>query len=75
MATLREIRERRLVALANIVMDNLSIRSQTQLQELLRQRGIEATQSSISRDLRELRIHRVKGRYVLKAWQPVKPPK
>lgn len=72
MATLREIRERRREALANIVMDNRSIRSQTQLQVLLQERGIEATQSSISRDLKELGIHRVKGRYVLKAWQPVK---
>ena len=34
-------------------MDNRSIRSQTKLQELLRERGIEATQSSISRDLRD----------------------
>jgi transcriptional regulator of arginine metabolism len=72
MATLREIRDKRRGALADIVMDNRSIRSQTQLQDLLRERGIEATQSSISRDLRELGIHRVKGRYVLKAWQPVK---
>ena len=72
MATMREIREKRREALADIIMDNRSIRSQTTLQELLRQRGIEASQSSISRDLRELRIHRVKGRYVLKAWQPVK---
>src|SRR5437764_1238723 len=72
MATMREIRDKRREALANIVMDNRSIRSQTKLQELLRERGIEATQSSISRDLRDLGIHRVKGRYVLKAWQPVK---
>src|SRR4051794_10164395 len=72
MATMREIRERRREVLANIVMDNRSIRSQTKLQELLLERGIEATQSSISRDLRDLGIHRVKGRYVLKAWQPVK---
>src|SRR5258707_10366777 len=72
METAREIREKRREALADIVMDNRSIRSQTQLQVLLQERGIEATQSSISRDLRELGIHRVKGRYVLKAWQPVK---
>ena len=72
METAREIREKRRGALADIVMDNRSIRSQIQLQELLRARGIEATQSSISRDLRELGIHRVKGRYVLKAWQPVR---
>src|SRR5258708_16463086 len=72
MATAREIREKRREALADIVMDNRSIRSQPQLQALLQERGIEATQSSISRDLRELGIHRVKGRYVLKAWQPVK---
>ena len=72
MTSLKEIREKRREALADIVMDNRSIRSQTQLQELLEQRGIQATQSSISRDLRQLGIHRVKGRYVLKAWQPVK---
>jgi transcriptional regulator of arginine metabolism len=72
METAREIREKRREALADIVMDNRSIRSQTQLQVLLQERGIEATQSSISRDLRELGIHRVKGRYALKAWQPVK---
>lgn len=72
MATAKEIREKRREALADIVMDNRSIRSQPQLQALLQDRGIEATQSSISRDLRELGIHRVKGRYVLKAWQPVK---
>lgn len=67
----REIRERRRQALLDIVMDNRQIRSQTELQELLRQRGIEATQSSISRDLREIGVRRVKGRYTLRVWKAV----
>jgi transcriptional regulator of arginine metabolism len=66
-----EIRERRRQALLDIVMENRLIRSQTELQELLRQRGIEATQSSISRDLREIGVRRVKGRYTLRVWKPV----
>jgi transcriptional regulator of arginine metabolism len=37
----------------------------------LREIGIAATQSSISRDLQELGIKRVKGRYVLKPWREV----
>jgi transcriptional regulator of arginine metabolism len=66
-----EIRERRRQALLDIVMENRQIRSQTELQEMLRERGIEATQSSISRDLREIGVRRVKGRYTLRIWKAV----
>jgi transcriptional regulator of arginine metabolism len=66
-----EIRERRRKALLDIVMDNRLISSQTEFQELLRQKGIEATQSSISRDLREIGVRRVKGRYTLRIWKTV----
>ncbi|MEA2599967.1 MAG: transcriptional regulator of arginine metabolism [Acidobacteriota bacterium] len=71
MPSSREIREGRRKALLDIVIDNRLIRSQTELQELLRERGIEATQSSISRDLREIGVRRVKGRYTLRIWKTV----
>lgn len=64
-------RYRRQEALLEILMDRRNIGSQTELQELLRERGIEATQSSVSRDLKELGIKRVKGRYVLPPWRSV----
>ena len=40
------------------------VRDQAQLVALLGKRGIEATQSSVSRDLRELGVAKVAGRYV-----------
>jgi transcriptional regulator of arginine metabolism len=64
-------RYRRQEALLEILMDRRNIGSQTELQELLRARGIEATQSSVSRDLKDLGIKRVKGRYVLPPWRSV----
>ncbi|HYC77416.1 MAG TPA: arginine repressor [Planctomycetota bacterium] len=42
-----------------------AIRSQAELAEALGQLGFEITQSSLSRDLRELRAAKVEGRYVL----------
>lgn len=43
------------------------VRSQAELVELLDREGIAATQSSVSRDLRELGAAKVGGRYVLPA--------
>ena len=40
------------------------VRDQAQLVALLERRGIEATQSSVSRDLRELGVAKVAGQYV-----------
>ena len=64
-------RYRRQEALLEVLMDRRNIGSQTELQEFLRERGIEATQSSISRDLKDMGIKRVKGRYVLPPWRSV----
>lgn len=64
-------RYRRQEALLEILMDRRNVGSQTELQELLRERGIEVTQSSVSRDLKDLGIKRVKGRYVLPPWRAV----
>ena len=67
----REIRSRRQDAILELIAERKSIRSQAELQEMLLERGIQATQPSISRDLQELGIKRVKGRYVLRAWRDV----
>jgi transcriptional regulator of arginine metabolism len=40
------------------------VRDQAQVVALLERRGIEATQSSVSRDFRELGVAKVAGRYV-----------
>jgi transcriptional regulator of arginine metabolism len=40
------------------------VRRQSELTQLLRQRGFEVTQSSISRDLRELGVLKASGRYL-----------
>ena len=64
-------KKRRLEAIGDLITEYPSIGSQAELVELLGQIGIKATQSSISRDLQELGIRRVKGRYVLKPWKEV----
>lgn len=65
-AGLRERRAQRQKLVADLIAKHRGIRSQGQLQELLQQRGVLATQSSISRDLRDLGVRRVKGIYVIK---------
>lgn len=62
-------KKRRLEAIGGLITEYPSIGSQAELVELLGGLGIKATQSSISRDLQELGIRRVKGRYVLKPWR------
>src|SRR3954462_8583924 len=47
------------------------IGSQAELVDQLRKIGFRTTQSSVSRDLQELGIRRVNGRYVLKPWREV----
>lgn len=64
-------KKRRLEAIGDLITEYPSIGSQAELVDLLGQIGIKATQSSISRDLQELGIRRVKGRYVLKPWKEV----
>ncbi len=51
-------------ALRDLIREHV-IRSQRELSDLLRARGFEATQSSISRDLADLQVSKVRNRYVL----------
>lgn len=69
--TMSKEKKRRLEAIGDLITEKKSISSQQELVDLLAEIGIKATQSSISRDLQELGIRRVKGRYVLKPWRPV----
>ena len=67
----REGRVLRQEAIIDILVEKKGVRSQEELVELLRERGFSATQSSISRDLQEIGVRRVKGRYVLQPWKKV----
>ena len=51
-------------AIVRILRDGL-VRKQQDLVRLLKKSGLEATQSSISRDLRDLGVSKASGRYVL----------
>jgi transcriptional regulator of arginine metabolism len=55
----RESRQQEILA----ILDSRRVKSQGELVELLRQRGIEVTQSSVSRDLRDLGVAWMGGRY------------
>lgn len=71
MAAQRESRVLRQEAILEILVENKGVRSQEELVGLLAQRGFSATQSSVSRDLQEIGVRRVKGRYVLQPWKKV----
>lgn len=64
-------KKRRLEVIGDLIAERRSIGSQQELVDLLAAMGISSTQSSISRDLQELGVKRVKGRYVLKPWRTV----
>lgn len=59
----KETRQREILA----ILPSARVTSQLELVEMLRQRGITATQSSVSRDLRDLGVARVGGRYLAPA--------
>jgi len=61
----RNVRERRQQAILEILTEGQLVEQQRDLVDLLRERGIPATQSSISRDLRDLGIVRFGDQYVL----------
>ena len=63
---MRERRAQRQKLVAELITRHKTIRNQTELQKLLEGRGVLTTQSSISRDLRDLGVRQVKGVYVLK---------
>lgn len=66
-----EARDRRRRAIMEILQGSIPVASQREIVDLLRERGIEATQSSVSRDLQDLGAVRVEGRYEINAWADV----
>jgi transcriptional regulator of arginine metabolism len=75
-----EVQERRRKAIRNILKANeLPVAEQKDLVKLLQKRGIPATQSSVSRDLKELGAMRISGRYEIPDWiddeSPIKKAK
>jgi transcriptional regulator of arginine metabolism len=64
MPTDTELRSRRRRAIVDLIR-RARIASQDELKARLEERGFEATQSSISRDLRDLGVAKAGGRYVM----------
>jgi len=65
----RANQERRKEAIREILQEEgHAIEEQKDLVERLRERGIQATQSSVSRDLRDLGAVRSKGHYTIPSW-------
>lgn len=66
----RENQARRKEAIREILEEEgQTIEEQKDLVERLRERGIQATQSSVSRDLRDLGAVRSKGHYMIPSWE------
>ena len=59
----RETRQKEILE----ILGSVRVTSQVELVDLLKERGIGATQSSVSRDLRDLDVAWIGGRYVLPA--------
>lgn len=57
---IRQTRQREILA----ILESSPVGSQGEIVALLEERGIHATQSSVSRDLRDLGVARLGGRYV-----------
>lgn len=64
----REIRERRRQAIREILLHERPIDHQQDLVDRLRARGFAATQSNVSRDLRDIGAVRVQGNYTIPTW-------
>jgi transcriptional regulator of arginine metabolism len=64
----REIRERRRQAIRSILVHEEPVEQQQDLVDRLRSRGFAATQSNVSRDLRDIGALRVKGAYTIPTW-------
>jgi len=69
MPTEVETKEQRQHAIRSLLRRG-NVRRQGELVARLAERGIEATQSSVSRDLREIGVAKLGGRYVLPAPAP-----
>lgn len=64
----REGQRQRREAIREILMGDSQVEEQRELVERLREKGIQATQSSVSRDLRDLGAVRSKGFYMIPSW-------
>ena len=64
----REIRERRRQAIREILSNENAVEHQQDLVDRLRARGFAATQSNVSRDLRDIGAVRARGTYVIPSW-------
>jgi len=64
-------RRKRLQAIEDLVANQLWLSTQEEIAQHLREHGFSATQSSISRDLQQLGVRRIKGRYVQEPGQGI----
>jgi transcriptional regulator of arginine metabolism len=64
----RETRERRRETIRSILMHEEPVEQQQDLVNRLRSRGFAATQSNVSRDLRDIGAVRLKGVYTVPTW-------
>jgi transcriptional regulator of arginine metabolism len=64
----REIRERRRQAIREILLNEEPVEQQQDLVNRLRERGFSATQSNVSRDLRDIGAVRSQGQYMIPSW-------
>lgn len=66
----REVRDRRRQAIREILLHDQPVRHQHDLVSRLRERGFAATQSNVSRDLRDIGAVRHDGQYMIPSWTP-----
>jgi transcriptional regulator of arginine metabolism len=64
----REIRDQRREAIRDILLNEDPVEHQQELVDRLRARGFAATQSNVSRDLRDIGAVRVNGDYTIPSW-------
>lgn len=70
----RKVQERRREAILEILTSDEPVGQQRELVHLLRERGIPATQSSVSRDLAEIGAIRLGDKWILPDWVGVVSP-
>ena len=68
MSSNREVQAKRRQAIVEILTEGRQVAEQKELVELLGERGIPATQSSVSRDLKVLGAVRTRGHYEIPSW-------
>jgi len=68
MSSDREVQARRRQAVVDILTSDHKVTEQKELVELLRARGVPATQPSVSRDLKVLGAVRTRGYYEIPSW-------